>query len=184
MKLATLTGTKRGETDRLLQSVVARLKHDKVRLLGAVRAPDPGSSDAHCESTLSLLPDGPRVRITQDLGAGSSACRMDAGALEEAVGVATVRLASDGADLVILNKFGLSEAEGRGFRGLIADALAQDIPVLVGLSDTHRAAFETFADGMATQVAPDDTAILEWCRVALGRPDLAQGAQQDVSLRA
>lgn len=166
MKLATLTGTQPGETDSLLTSVVARLKQDGVRMLGAVRANEEDTRAEFCESTLALLPDGPLIRITQDLGAGSSACRLDAGALEQAVGLATARLASDGADLVVLNKFGLSEAEGNGFRTFIANAIAQDIPVLVGLSDTHRAAFDTFADGMSVALKPEEAAILDWCRAA------------------
>ena len=38
----------------------------------------------HCDSDLWLLPDGPAARITQQLGPGAQACRMDAGAMEEA----------------------------------------------------------------------------------------------------
>ncbi|QYX56116.1 DUF2478 domain-containing protein [Roseovarius sp. SCSIO 43702] len=174
MKLATLTGTRRGETDRLLASAVAQLRQEGVRMLGAVRAGAPAHPDEQCESTLLLLPEGPEIRITQDLGSGSAACRMDAGALEEAVGVATARLASEEVDLVILNKFGLSEAEGRGFRAFIADALARDIPVVLGLSETHRAAFDDFAGGMATRLQPDAAAILDWCRAALDRASVAE----------
>ncbi|WP_299793936.1 DUF2478 domain-containing protein [uncultured Marivita sp.] len=163
MRLASLTGKQPGETDRLLVSVVARLRGEGFRLLGAIRTSDASRPADYCETSLSLLPDGPVVRITQDLGAGSSACRMDAGALEDAVGIATARLVSDGADLVILNKFGLSEAEGRGFRAFIGEALARDIPVLLGLSKTHRAAFEAFADRSAISLPPDEAAIAHWC---------------------
>jgi hypothetical protein len=145
------------------------LTQDGVRTVGAVRATDPAQPAGLCDSTLFLLPQGPTIRITQDLGAGSSACRMDAGALEDAVGLATARLEAEGTDFVILNKFGLSEAEGRGFRAFIAEALARDIPVLLGLSETHRAAFETFADGMATRLHPDETAIMDWCHKVLDR---------------
>jgi len=173
MKLATLTGAHPGDTDRLLAAVVAQLARAGVNTVGAVRATDPAQPAGLCDSTLFLLPQGPTIRITQDLGAGSSACRMDAGALEDAVGLATARLEADGADLVILNKFGLSEAEGRGFRAFIAEALARDIPVLLGLSETHRAAFETFAGGMATRLHPDETTILDWCRKGLDRTQVS-----------
>lgn len=164
MALASVTSVERRATDRLLAGVVARLIKEGFRVAGALRPITLAGDKGHCDSDLWLLPDGPVVRITQDLGAGSTACRMDAGALEEAVGLATARLVADGADLVVLNKFGLSEAEGRGFRALIAEALGREVPVLTGLSDTHRAAFERFADGMATALPPDEAAILAWCR--------------------
>ncbi len=93
---------------------------------------------------------------------------MDAGALEEAAGLASARLAAHGGDLVVLNKFGISEAEGRGFRSLIAEALERDLPVLVGLPEVHRTAFERFADGMATVLPPEEAAVAAWCREAIG----------------
>jgi len=182
MVLATVTARERGATDRLLEDVVARLGGDGVRVLGALRpnARQGGDADGytHCESNLRLLPHGPVVRITQDLGAGSAACRMDAGALEEVVGIATARLDAEGADLVVLNKFGIREAEGHGFRTLIAEALARRVPVLIGLSDTHRAAFEHFADGMATALPPERDAVLAWCRKGLGTLETRLLAQQ------
>ena len=83
MPLASVMASGHGATERLLTGVVARLKDDGVRVAGALRAASVGAGTAHCDSDLFLLPDGPLVRITQNLGAGSSACRMDAGALEE-----------------------------------------------------------------------------------------------------
>ncbi len=176
MAIATVTVAGPGATDRLLASVFDRLDDEGVRVLGALRALGQGGEVEHCESTLQLLPDGPMVRITQDLGDGSAACRMDAGALEEAVGLASARLGADGGDLVVLNKFGLSEAEGRGFRTLIAGALERGIPVLIGVSETHRAAFERFAGDMAIALPPEQDAILEWCReVIANAPTEPQG---------
>ncbi len=167
LALARVTTTQRGATDRLLSDVVSWLKSDGVRIVGALRDLDQSDASAQCDSALRLLPDGPVVRISQDLGKGSAACKMDAGALEEAVGIAAARLAKDGADLVVLNKFGLREAEGHGFRVLIADALESGIPVLLGVSDTHHAAFERFADRMAATLPPDQSAILAWCKTAI-----------------
>jgi hypothetical protein len=169
MAIACFTTIGRGATDRLLADVVARLSGDGLRILGALRAVGSGVAGGHCDSNLWLLPDGPAARITQDLGPGSHACRMDAGALEQAVGLASARLAGEGADLVVLYKFGLSEAEGRGFRSMIADAVAREIPVLIGVPDTHRAAFERFAAGMAEELPPDAEWVLGWCRKAVGR---------------
>lgn len=167
MRLAGITAEGRGATDDLLAKVADRLKQDGVRLAGALRPVLRDTGSGHCKSDLWLLPEGPLMPITQDLGSGSSACRMDAGAFEAAVGLAGSRIRAGEADLVILNKFGLSEAEGRGFRGLIADTLGRGIPVLTGVSDTHRAAFERFAGGMSTRLPAERDAILAWCRAAL-----------------
>ena len=177
MALASVTTVERGATDRLLAGVVARLLDEGDRIVGALRPLATGGITGHCDSDLWLLPDGPAVRITQDLGAGSAACRMDAGAFEEAVGLVTSRLFAGDADLVVINKFGLSEAEGRGFRALIAEALSRGVPVLIGVTDTHRAAFERFAEGMATTLPPDEESVLTWCRTVLGasEPGLPAG---------
>ncbi len=167
--LASISAPARGATDRLLAAVVARLQAEGVRVIGALRAPPDNGSATHCASDLWLLPRGPVLRITQNLGTGSASCRMDAGALEEAVGLASVRLEAEGADLVVLSKFGLSEAEGRGFRALIVQALLRGVPVLTGLSATHRAAFEAFAEGMAQPLEPNVAAILDWCQSVVSR---------------
>ena len=64
------------------------------------------------------------LRISQDRGKWARGCRLDAGSLELAV--AQVASALDvGADLMIINKFGKHEAEGRGFR-----AVARPVPAM------------------------------------------------------
>jgi hypothetical protein len=108
-----------------------------------------------------VLPDGAILRISQDLGPQSRGCRLDPAALETAVGLVAASLSS-GADLLIVNKFGKHEAEGRGFRDVIAEAVAMDIPVLVGLNAINRPAFESFADGLAVQLPSDPTALMAW----------------------
>lgn len=169
MAQASVTAGERGATDRLPGAVAGRLARDGIRLAGALRPVSRGTARGICHSDLWLLPEGPLVRTTQELGAGSAACRMDVGAFEEAVGLAASRLQAGGTDLVLLNKFGLSEAEGRGFRSLIADALGRGLPVLTGVSDIHRPAFERFAEGLATRLPPEEDAILDWCRSVVGR---------------
>lgn len=169
MALACVMASGHGATERLLAGVVARLKIDGVRVAGALRAASVAAGTGYCHSDLLLLPEGPLVRITQDLGPGSSACRMDAGALESAVGLATAQLEAGVSEIVVLNKFGLSEAEGRGFRALIGEALGRGLPVLTGLSETHRVAFERFSGGMATHLAADEDVIVSWCLNAAGR---------------
>ena len=108
-----------------------------------------------------VLPDGPKISISQGLGTQARGCRLDVGALEKAVGLARAEF-DKGADLLIVNKFGKHEAEGRGFRELIADALAADIPVLVGLNALNQQAFDQFVGDMAKGLTPQLQAVLNW----------------------
>ena len=67
-----------------------------------------------------------------------------------------------GSDLLIVNKFGKHEAQGRGFRTVIAEALSKGIPVLVGINALNLSAFEEFAEGLATRLPPEPTALESW----------------------
>lgn len=166
MRIATVTADQRGLVDAVLAEVAERLVGERVRLAGVVRAPATGVHAHRCDMDLAVLSTDRAIRITQDLGAHSASCRLDAGALESAVAAVEASLARP-VDLLILNKFGQREAEGRGFRDVIGAALARDIPVLLGLPQTQRAAFDRFAAGLSQALPPDPTAILAWCRRVL-----------------
>jgi hypothetical protein len=162
MKIACVTAAERGETDRLLSDIAGRLQQQGVALAGIVK--DLGHASAYengCDVKVRVLPGGPVIRITQDLGTGSDACRLDPGAIAQAV--ASVESGSfQAADLFILNKFGPEEAAGRGFCNAIGAALEWDIPVLVGVGQASKAAFDSFCGGFSEVVAPQPEAILQW----------------------
>lgn len=167
MKIACVTSQERGGTDRLLSDVADQLQAAGKSLAGIVKVGDYTSSFANgCDMEVRVLPEGPVIKITQNLGAGSNACRLDPGAIADAVS----RVESgpiDKADLFILNKFGPEEAAGRGFVSAIGRALGQGIPVLVGVGASGREAFDTFADGLAETLPGDMDAIREWCETAI-----------------
>ncbi len=72
-----------------------------------------------------------------------------------------------GADAVIINKFGKHEAEGRGFRELIAAALEAEVPVLVGTNALNLPAFLDFTQGLAEALPPEPEALWDWFADAL-----------------
>lgn len=164
MKIAWITSPERGGTDRLLSDLAGQLQASGMHLAGIVKDQDHVSQFANgCDTRVRVLPDGPVIRITQDLGKGSDACRLDPGAIAHAV--ASVEAGPlQGAELFILNKFGPEEAAGRGFCSVIGAALERGIPVIVGVGNASRPAFETFAGGLAIGLAPDLPAILDWVR--------------------
>jgi len=94
----------------------------------------------------------PTTSFAHQSGPEARGCRLDADALETAAGHVAARLTA-GADLLIVNKFGKHEAEGRGFREMMATAVDLNVPVLVGLNGLNRDAFEAFSGGAARQVS-------------------------------
>lgn len=162
MKLGYVTHDGPGEIDAFLAALALRLKAEGLRMAGTVQINSDSDCGHACDMDLLLLPDGPEVRISQDLGAGSTGCRLDAGALEQAVAVSRRRL--EGADVLIVNKFGKHEAEGRGFRELIAEALSLGLPVLTGVNHQNFVAFQTFCGGGAVALAAEPEAITSWLK--------------------
>ena len=157
----------RGVADRYLADVAAVLHDEGWSLAGAVQVNSDRGEAERCDMDLHVLAAGRIVRISQNLGTLAKGCRLDPGALEQAVGL--VERALDAAPrLLIINKFGKQEIDGRGFRPVIGRALAEDIPVLTAVSADCRAGFEAFAHGIGEPLAPDPDAILAWCRRAAG----------------
>lgn len=167
MKIAYVTLQGRGRTDELICAVADRLAAKGLRLAGTVQSNHDRPDRKKCDMDLRVLPDGPTVRISEDRGELARGCILDSGALEQTVFEVERRL--DGADILIVNKFGKREAEGKGLASVIAEALHRDIPVLVGVNGLNLAAFLAFAgvdiEGLAT--CPDT--VVEWCLSAIVR---------------
>lgn len=161
MYLAYVTTTDRGATDRLLSAVAEHLLAADARLAGVVQTNTDCVDSSKCDMDVRVLPEGETIRISQSLGSQSRGCRLDPAALEQAVGYVTASL-EDAPQLLIINKFGKHEADGRGFRPVMAEALAQDIPVLVGVNGLNKDKFQAFTGGEAEQLTPDLRAITDW----------------------
>ncbi|MEM9344110.1 MAG: DUF2478 domain-containing protein [Pseudomonadota bacterium] len=165
--LGVLTIEGPGEADRLLDQVAAGLMARGIPLAGAVQRNPEGARDGRCHMDLHVLAADRTVRISQDLGALAKGCRLDPGGLETAVGLAEAALEGDPTPrLVIVNKFGKQEVDGKGFRPLIGRALAAGVPVLVGVSAGNRDGFDAFAEGLSEQVHPTYESLMAWAEKA------------------
>jgi hypothetical protein len=161
MNIAYTMAPGRGDTDLLLHGFAQTLIKRGLRPCGTVQINTERADAGPCDMDVMVLPKGPVIRISQDLGQASKGCRLDPDALEQAVGHVGADLLH-GADCLIVNKFGKHEAEGRGFFQVIAQALELDIPVLVGINALNRQAFLDFTDGMATEIGPSKSALALW----------------------
>ncbi len=148
-----------GASDSLLAGVARHLMACGWQLAGVVQINSERAQRHLCDMDVQVLPGGPVIRISQDLGTHARGCRLDQGALDEAARRVEARL-NDRTDLLILNKFGKYEAEGRGFRNVIAEALSRGIPVLTGVNALNKAAFGEFSGEFAEFLPAAETDIL------------------------
>ena len=169
-QIATLMMPGRGDTDELLHRFARQMLARGCKVRGLVQVNTERGGDHPCDMDVQVLPDGPVFRISQSLGKGSRGCRLDPQTLEMSVAAVETSLA-EGADLIILNKFGKQEAAGRGFRDVLAQAVAAGVPVIVGLNALNEHAFEEFACGLADRCAPSIEALTSWTMIALGASD-------------
>ncbi len=152
----------RGVADRLLADLAVDLAAQGWPLAGVVQLNIERRPDRLCDMELHVLGQDHLVRISQDLGPQSRGCRLDPSGLEQAVGLVEAALDAHPA-LLIVNKFGKSEVEGRGFRNVIGRALAEDVPVLTAVSRANLNGFLAYSGGLAEAVAPDRARLREWC---------------------
>ncbi|WP_045389253.1 DUF2478 domain-containing protein [Falsirhodobacter sp. alg1] len=163
MSIAYITSALRGENDRVLRETATRFMAEGLRLSGAVETDRTTDAGRICDMQLHVLPDGPVIPISQPLGADARGCRLDPGALESAVAAVEATLHA-GTDLLIINKFGKHELDGRGFCQTIAQALELGVPVLLGLNAANLAPFQAWVGGMAKALPPDPDAVNIWFR--------------------
>ncbi len=161
MKIAYTLASGRGETNLLVADLVSDLQARGVRLCGTVQIDIERADTDKCDMDVRVLPDGPTIRISQSLGLQSRGCRLDPDALEEAVAL-TNKALEDGADLLIVNKFGKHEADGRGFRDTIGRALELGVPVLVGANKLNVDALVEFCGGLAEPLPAEPERLLTW----------------------
>ena len=168
MSLAYTMMPGKGDMDLLLQQLAEALKARGVTCAGVVQSNVDCGPERKCDMDLTVLHSGEVLRISQSLGIGARGCRLDPDALEHAV-AATAEALSD-ADMLLVNKFGKHEAQGRGFRPLIGEAMALELPVLCGLNGANLPAFQEFTGGLAVEVAPDLEALTAWAEAQISQP--------------
>lgn len=169
MRIACLLAAGPGTTDRLLGDLARRCLAAGLAVAGAVQEDREAGEGRKCHMDLLVLPELRPFRISQDRGRLARGCRLDADALEAAAADTLRRLGPD-IDLLILSKFGRHEAEGRGFRPVIAEAVALGLPVLTAVGPLNREAFERFTAGAARMLAPERPALDRWLAEVLATP--------------
>ncbi|MDF3414600.1 DUF2478 domain-containing protein [Sulfitobacter sp. M57] len=151
-----------GDIDTFLEGIAKTLTKRGLNVRGAVQTRGVAGGECHCaDMDLTTFGSLRTFRISQPLGNGSHGCRLHPGALAECSEFIERELVL-GADLLILNRFGRGESEGRGFRDLISKAIALDVPVLTAVRPTYAQSWSEFGEGIACNLPMNQAAVLHW----------------------
>jgi nucleoside-triphosphatase THEP1 len=164
--------------DGVLAQLAMALMERDVALAGLVQhnAPRPGRS--RCDMVLEDLGSGRHVAISQDRGPQARGCMLDLGQLLSASMLVEQSLASD-PDVVILNKFGKSEAEGGGFRELIGKVIESGSALVIAVPWRNIESWRAFVGEGGHELALDATPhALSALLAHLGYPDDASETLQ------
>ena len=154
--------------DDLLVQAAQEMHKLGIRLTGVVQHNPLAKGADRCEMVLEILRANDQLLISQDLGPMSKGCRLNASALEQAVGLVMTSLAQQKSDMLIINKFGKQEVDGRGFRPAIAMALEEEVPVLVMVRPESLQNFQDFIGDIGQEIDPDLQAIMLWVKGVVG----------------
>ena len=158
-----------GDTDLLLARFARTLMDQGRTVCGCVQNNVDKGANHKCDMFVRTLPSDAVFLISQTLGSSSRGCRLNQDALERAVSAVEAAYDAD-CDLLIINKFGKHEAAGRGFRSIIARAVDDGVPILVGLNTLNAEAFADFAQGLEVELKPDLAALMAWMDEAMRQP--------------
>lgn len=157
-----------GDVDALLIDIGKTLSGEGKRVQGALQTRGFDNGECHCaDMDLQVIGSDRSFRISQSLGRESRGCRLNSGALAECAAFLEQNLSSD-TDLLILNRFGRGESEGKGFRDLIGAAIACDVPVLTALRPAYTEAWAAFGAEMACDLPVERGAVLDWFKSVQG----------------
>jgi len=172
--LAALVYGPHQDPDAVLSDFAGDLNARGFRVVGMVQA-------GQCaDSSLSavLLHSGEELLLAQDFDPAAQGCRLDLARLQNA-GARVAEALAHGADLVIINRFGKRERDGRGLSSLIERALDADIPLVIAVGKDHFADWIRFAGGMSVRLDCERGALEAWWR-GIATADAVAGSHPTV----
>lgn len=150
--------------DRMLSELGYALRQKQVKVMGLVQRNTFIRDREKCDMELEELGSGEIFQLSKDRGKFAGGCRLDREAIASAATLMERRL-REGCDLLIVNKFGRSEAEGTGLREVITQAVMHEIPTVVGVPRRNLEVWLKFAAGLSDLCdAAEDEAMLSWIR--------------------
>ena len=171
--LAALVYEEGQDPDAILRDFAAELNASGRRVVGMVQT-------GQCaDSSLSavLVHSSEVLLLAQPATFPGSGCKLDLGRLQDAAARVAGAMET-GADLVIVNRFGKRERNGKGLSRVIERALDADIPVVIAVSSNSFADWIKFADGMSVKLRCDRASLDAWWNAVSARNSGLAGRDQ------
>jgi hypothetical protein len=164
--LAALVYERDEDPDRILRDFASDLNRRGYRAVGLVQL---GHDRPETQQLSALLVHtGEKLSLFHDLRSWAKGCRIDVGQLLQAAGQIAEEI-DQGGDVVIVNRFGQQEREGKGLAYLIERALSVDIPVVIAVPSHRFADWIRFADGMSVKLRCEREALDAWWQAVSAR---------------
>jgi hypothetical protein len=128
---------------------------------GVLQHAAPGDGTHRCNVYLQDIAGGHLTRLFENRGSEARGCRLDSAALADAIIRIEQSLEAE-PDLLLLNKFGKAECDGKGMRDLVASAMLREIPVMIGVPARNLEAWRDFAGDFAVELPADLVSVLHW----------------------
>lgn len=158
-KIAAIVPQPGQRADAMLREFITRLQTQGFRVKGLIQEACPDSWG--CKFSLIDLETGKRYPISQNLGSQSTACSLDVAGIADAT-VVMRRVATNGADLAVFNRFSGLEAEGEGFAAEMLEVMSQGIPVITIVQAANLPAWRHFTGGLACELTPEIADLEHW----------------------
>ena len=174
--LAALVYDEHDDPDAVLRDFAGELIARGSRVVGMVQA-------GQCaDSSLSavLVDTGETLLLAKDPDPNASGCQLDIDRLRNA-GERVADALESGADLLIINRFGKRERDGKGLAYLMERARKAGIPVVIAVSAQRYEDWIGFSGGRSEKLACDRATLDAWWRKVSARTRNAANAEQQTA---
>ena len=159
--IAGIVYGERLDVDAVLVSVTDLLRSRGIRASGLLQHFGPPTPAGKRSMYVEDIASGERVRLDLPRGSGATGCSLDPNALAKAACLLRRAIRSR-PDVLIVNRFGQQEAEGRGMRPELAEAVCAGLPTLVAVSESFLSEWESFVGGPGRILPAKRGAIVSW----------------------
>jgi nucleoside-triphosphatase THEP1 len=147
--------------DRFLADLGYSLRDAGLLVAGLVQLNSFVRDPHRCDMEIEELSSGTVLQLSEDRGKESRGCRLDRSVLAEAAALLS-RALNRKPEVLVLNKFGKTEAEGGGVRDVLARAVEQGVPLIVGVPFRNLDQWRLFASDLARECQVDLGAVRHW----------------------